>query len=163
MKRILAILSVLIISLTCGIVFAEEIPQDEYITLDKTGLEMWITPELAPYELTEEDLANNYIAFYMNETNTRTVEILFIPDYPSSIEEYADGLPYFENFTDITAATINDIPCLTYIAAYSDSVVFKVTMISAEKDFVEISFSGYDDPEYKTVIEKMAQSIRAKD
>ena len=159
MKKIISVLLAFILLSAACTACAGELSEEEYFVLDDLGYELWITPEVQPEALTEEDREGGFVAYFVDQAYRYIVSITYFPDLGFTLEEYAEALHEISDVSEITITAINDIPCITYVTALTDITARTVTVVQ-DNDVLELTFAPYDDPEFAAVIDRMIQSFR---
>ena len=144
MKRYLCILLVLLLAVTACAAMAEGLNEEEFVVLNYTGLKMWVPAGLERIELTEEELAVGIIDCFENEDAEQYVDVFSNPDLTGTLDEYLAEIQDDPYFTDVTLASVNDLPCLTYVTKEEDLVVYTAVFSSDDGHYIEISFEGLD-------------------
>jgi len=141
MKKLLAVVMALCLMITAAL--AEEAPAlnwedfapvieasgvtGQFYTFDEIALQIWMPEGLDPVELTEDDVANGYIGYFMPEDQSAAVSIVYVDVQGMSLEEYGEYLTNEAGATEVEVATVNGLPCVSYKLPEQDSVSIAFT------------------------------------
>jgi len=136
MKKFLAVVMALCLMMTCAL--AEEAPAlnwedfepileaggvtGQFYTFDEVAVAIWMPEGLNPVELTEDDVANGYIGYFMPEDESAAVSIVYVDVNGMTLEEYGEYLASEAGATDIEVGTVNGLSCVSYNLPEQDSV-----------------------------------------
>lgn len=174
MKKLIALALTLIMLLSAATAFAEEIPEinwadveasiaesnidGEFYTLDAVDSKFWIPSVMLECELTEEDLADGYIAYFVTEDETAVVSVVYVDVEGMSLDEYAELLVE-AGATDIENVIINGCSALSYNLTEENTGCIA---IATEAGFIlEFAFSPIDDEGFLAISSIIISSIQS--
>jgi hypothetical protein len=94
----------------------------QFYTFDEIAIKIWMPEGLNPVELTEEDVENGYIGYFMPEDESAAVAIVYVDVENMTLEEYGQFLAGETGVTEIEMGTVNGLPCVSYKLPEQDSV-----------------------------------------
>ena len=159
MKKCLAALLLLVLSLTACFALADE----DFTRLNETDIELQLVEGMERKELTEEDIARGILDRFEDEKSGRIIEVRLTDEFGASLEECFDIAQKDPKNTEIGNVTsLND---LNYVAVLSkeDDILTKYAIMNPEKGkMIQISISpyDYDNRDVWRPIEMMLYSLR---
>jgi len=136
MKKLLVVVMALCLMMTAAL--AEEVPAlnwedfepvleaggvtGQFYTFDEIAIQIWMPEGLNPVELTEDDVANGYIGYFMPEDQSAAVSIVYVDVKDMSLEEYGQYLAGEADVSEVEVGTVNGLPCVSYKMPEQDSV-----------------------------------------
>ena len=133
MKKIIALLTLLCLLLTAT-ALAEEVNwadieptisayglEGDFVTFDEVAVKIWIPSSMQQLELTEEDVEQGFIAYFLDDDETAQISVVYVDTDGMSLTDYADQLPEY-GATDIAIETINGLDAVTYTVTETDSL-----------------------------------------
>ena len=173
MKKLLSIVMALCLMMTVAL--AEEVPSlnwadfepileqsgvtGQFYTFDDIAVQMWVPDGLNPVELTEEDVANGYIGYFMPEDQSAAVAVMYVDINGMSLEDYAAKLPEY-GATEIEMGTVNGFPCVSYNLPEQDSV--SVTFTTEAGYALEVTCAPASEENAELVWGAVISSIQAE-
>ena len=142
--------------------------------VEDTSFSLWIPDDMAEAELSEQDLKQGYLAYYMEPDEERAVAVqrvavsgleMFMDeedkdgekDNGFSLDRYKNILTYFEA-ENVSDYIINGMPALYYeLPEYSTA---SVSFIDKDGYMAEISFYPVPDDDFAPVVSTVMASIR---
>lgn len=136
MKKLLCVVMALCLMATCAL--AEETPAlnwsdfepaleaggvtGDFYTFDDVAVKIWLPEGMNSVELTEEDVQNGYIGYFMPDDESAAVAVVYVDINGMSLEDYANYLSNEAGATEIEMGTVNGLPCVSYNLPEQDSV-----------------------------------------
>lgn len=93
----------------------------QFYTFDQIAVKIWLPDGMNAVELSEDDIANGYIGYYMPDDQSGAVAVQYVDVNGMSLEEYAEYLANEAGATDIETGTVNGLPCVSYTLPEQDS------------------------------------------
>lgn len=138
----------------------EVAPQSQWYTFDEIAVQMWVPDVLVNMELSEEDVENGYIGYFMTADESAAVGIQYVDVNGMSLEEYAAALPEF-GATEIETMIINGLPCISYDLKENDTTA--LTFVTEMGYAFEVSFAPLSDEGFASTASLIAASIQASE
>lgn len=171
MKKIVSLTLVIAMMLLCAVsAFATEVNWDtiqeqspetvdrgEFVTFDEIAVKMWVPTVLTAVELTEEDLDEGYIAYFMTEDESAAVSVMYVDVDGMSLEEYKEALPDY-GATQIEDVVINGLPAITYVLEENDTAC---TAFTTEAGYIlEVAGGPQSDEGFAAILMFIMASIQ---
>ncbi|MBR6165835.1 MAG: hypothetical protein IKQ45_07930 [Clostridia bacterium] len=162
LKKIVSVLLFLSLSLSFCMVHAEDMKDEDFVALGDTGIEMWIWPGLKQNEVTEEYISGGYILFFgpVANVNAYGINVRLCTGRNMTQESCAKRLSHNNSLSEVTAVTINDIPCVTYLEDFTVAANKCLLVILENGDYLELCFTLYSEEEFTEMADAMIQSVR---
>lgn len=180
MKKIAAIVLAVLLNAMCAFAGAEAatdaVPQinwsdyeaqvqqagweGQFVAFAEIAVQMYVPSVLAAVELTDEDRAGGYIAYFQTAENTGRVGVQYIDANGLTSDEYKAMLEVTEGVTEVGGGIINGLEVITYSIPESDTAV--VAMTTEAGYVLEISFAPISDEGFAAVAQIMMASIQEK-
>lgn len=136
MKKILCVVLMLCMMMTAAL--AEEATQlnwadfepvleaagvtGQFYTLDKIDAKIWIPDGILPVELSEEDSAAGYLAYFVPEDQSAAIAVVYANVEGMSLEEYAGLLTSEYGATNVGYVIVNGLPSISYVLPERDTL-----------------------------------------
>lgn len=130
----------------------------DFAEIEEVGLKMWVPEELLPVELTDEDVEEGYIAYFMTEDESAAVAVMAFDPDGMTLEDYAAELPEL-GATNIAQGLVNGIAAISYDLAENDAVC--LAMVTDDGYLVEITTAPMSDEDFRAIAFCMVSSIQA--
>ena len=126
MKKAIALILSMMIAIASAAACAESLawkdgetndvmPAGAFYPFEEAGLKAWIPSYMNEVELSEEDKANGFIAYFSQSDNSHMISAVYVDTGTiKTQEEYVKALETVEGVTDISAITVNGVPAVFY-------------------------------------------------
>ncbi len=94
----------------------------EFYTFEDLAVAFWVPEGLEPVELTEEDVANGYIAYFMPEDQSAALAFVYVDVNGLTVEDYATYLTSETDAQNVEIGTVNGLNCVSYTMPEKDTV-----------------------------------------
>lgn len=135
MKKIFAVLVMLCLALTVAasaevaeVNWEEVAPtlealglEGDFATFDEVAVKIWIPSSMQRIELTDEDVQNGYIGYFLDDDETAQVAVVYANVEGMSLAEYAEQLPEY-GAENIVFELINGLEAVEYTLPENDSL-----------------------------------------
>lgn len=134
MKKLLAVIVALMLMATAAVAEAPALNwadfepvleasgvTGQFYTFDQIAIKIWLPDGMNAVELSEEDVANGYIGYYVPEDESAAVAVQYVDVNGLSLEDYAAQLPEL-GATEVEVGTVNGFPCVSYKLPEQDTV-----------------------------------------
>lgn len=137
---------------------AETVAKGEFVSFEEIAVQMWVPTVLPAVELTDEDLEEGYIAYFMTEDESAAVSVVYVDVDGMTLEEYKEQL-VDAGATDIEDVIINGIPAVSYALEESDTAC---TAFTTEAGYIlEVAGSPKSDEGFASILMFMMASIQS--
>lgn len=96
--------------------------EGEFQTLSEVAVKFWLPAGLNAAELSDEDRAAGYIAYYTDENNEAAVAVMYLNAEGTSVEDYAAMLKETDGVSEVELCVVNGLPAVSYKMTENDSV-----------------------------------------
>ena len=124
--------------------------EGDFVAFDEVAVQMWIPASMSAVELTEEDAANGYIAYFLDDDETAQIAIVYADVNGMSLEEYAAALPEL-GAGDVELLIVNGLAAVSYTVAETNSLsvafateagyILEVTMAPVSAEGAEVAWT----------------------
>lgn len=135
--------------------------EGQFVAFNEVAVQMYVPSVLAAVELTDEDRASGYIAYFQTAENTGRVGVQYVDANGLTSEEYKALLETTEGITEVGSGIINGLEVITYSMPESDAAV--VAMTTEAGYVLEIAFAPVSDEGFAAVAQIMIASIQAQE
>lgn len=180
MKKLIALFVALVLCLgMTTAAFAEDIPtvsisweeveptviengwEGEFVTLDDIGLKVWLPTALEEIELTDEDLEDGFIAYFMSEDETLSIGVT-VHEAGATFDDYIAYLQEIEVLA-LQIVNVNGADFISYTFTNDNDVDCNVvSLINDDGDILEFAFTA-GDPEFEVMSAFIVASIQPAD
>ncbi len=138
---------------------AETIAQGDFVTFDEIALKMWVPNAFAAVELTDEDMAQGYIGYYLIADGSAAIAVMYVDAGGMTLEEYKDQLTQV-GATDIEDVVINGSEAVSYTLSETDTCC--VSFVTENGCIFEVSGSPVSDEGFASLLSIVMASIQAE-
>ena len=129
-----------------------------FVNIDQVGVKIWMPTILEAQELTDEDIADGYIAYFQTADESAAVGVTYTDVEGMSLEDYAAEVAKVGG-TGIENMTVNGLNCIGYDLEENDT---SVVAFATEAGYIlEFSFAPVSDEGFAATVLLMVASIQA--
>lgn len=133
--------------------------EGQFWTLNQVAVKFWLPAMLQSVELSDEDVANGYLAYFADEKGEAAVAVTYANAEGASVEEYADYLKTADGVAEVELCVVNGLPAVTYKMPGNDSV--NITFATQAGYLLEITMAPLSVENADMVWGAVAASIQA--
>lgn len=181
MKKIVSILIALIMLLCAVSAFATEaapaeatevnwsdlqeqgaalIAQGDFVTLDEISVKFWVPNTFSAVELTDDDRAQGYIAYFTSADQAYAVSVMYVDANGLSLDDYKVNLAEY-GATEMEDVTINGMSALSYVLEETD--VACVSFATEAGYILEFAGAPKSDESFAAVLAFIMASIQPEE
>ncbi len=177
MKKIVALLMATLMVLSLSFAFAEEtltltydVKETEnieggFVVFDEFGLAVFVPNSMEFLDLTEEQKQQGGYELYANADKTQQLSIGYAKAVDANGAQIADldalVAMYVANGLQATKAVINDLPCVSYVAA--EQGLGGVVFLTEDGNQIVFNFAPITDPAFGPLSQIMVSSIMSSE
>ena len=135
--------------------------EGEFVELEEIPVKFFLPSVFLPVELTDEDLEDGFIAYFMTEDETASIGVQLVETDFTTLEEYADALADM-GVKDAEYANINGKLALNYVDL-DDEDISAIAFIDDEGRILEFAFSPVSDEGFAGIAMLIGGSIQDYD
>lgn len=170
MKKLFALVLVMILALSAVSAMAAELNwsdveegasqiEGDFVTFDEIAVKIWMPAVFQATELTDEDVENGYIGYYMPADESAAVAVQYVNTDGMTLEEYSAKLEE-AGLTGIETGTVNGLPCVSYDNTEADASSIAFT---TEAGYIlEVTCAPMSDEGFAAVAMMIVASIQGE-
>lgn len=135
--------------------------EGEFVELEELPVKFFLPSIFLPVELTDEDLEDGFIAYFMTEDETASIGVQLVESDFTTLEEYADALADM-GVKDAEYANINGKLALNYVDPDNEDIS-AIAFIDDEGRILEFAFSPVSDEGFAGIAMLIGGSIQDVD
>ena len=135
------------------------IAQGDFVTLDEISVKFWVPNSFSAVELTDDDRAQGYIAYFVSADQAYAVSVMYVDANGLSLDDYKVNLAEY-GATEMEDVTINGMSALSYVLEETDTAC--VSFVTEAGYVFEVSGSPKSEEGFAALLSIVMASIQAE-
>ena len=136
------------------------IAQGDFVTLDEISVKFWVPNSFSAVELTDDDRAQGYIAYFVSADQAYAVSVMYIDANGLSLDDYKVNLAEY-GATEMEDVTINGMSALSYVLEGTDTAC--VSFATEAGYILEFAGAPKSDEGFAAVLAFIMASIQPEE